>query len=260
MTARTMTLQPDLERLVTKLLPVAETAGHAIMEVHRTGRVTSDSKDDGSPVTEADRRSEAIILAGLREYASDIQIISEENGQSHGLTPERLFFLVDPLDGTREFLRDDDRGAFTVNIALIEEDRPIMGIVYAPALDQLYWGIVGQKAQLNGADIRVRQPDPANRTALASRSHRDPQTDQWLHDNGITETVSIGSSLKFCLVAQGEADVYPRFGPTMEWDTAAGHAVLAAAGGRVNQQDGTPLIYGKPGFRNSVFIAHGGGA
>lgn len=227
------------------------------MEVYHQG-VESQEKNDGSPVTEADRRAEAIILAGLADLAAEIAVISEENAESHSIRAPTRFFLVDPLDGTREFIRMDGKGAFTVNIALIEHGVPVAGVIYAPALDELYWGGRGHGAYFNDAQISTRTPDPSKLVALASRSHRDEQTNQWLADNGISETVSIGSSLKFCLVARGEADIYPRFGPTMEWDTAAGHAILCAAGGKVENPDGSEFIYGKPGYKNGAFIAKGG--
>ena len=226
------------------------------MEVHRTG-VASGQKADGSPVTEADLRAEKILLSGLQHHAPDIAVVSEENAASHKLDAPERYFLVDPLDGTKEFIKVDGRGAFTVNIGLIENGRPVAGIVFAPAMNELYWGVVGQGAHLDDTKIETRAAPDSGRVALASRSHRDAQTDAWLVENAISETVSIGSSLKFCLVARGEADVYPRFGPTMEWDTAAGHAVLAAAGGSVEHPDGRPFTYGKPDYRNGPFIGYG---
>lgn len=226
------------------------------MEIHRAG-FDADQKADGSPVTKADLLAEKLVLAGLKQHASEIAVVSEENAASHNMAPPERYFLVDPLDGTREFVRTDGGGAFTVNIALIEHGVPIAGIVHAPALDQCYWGIVGEGAELNGERIQTRLLPDDGAVALASRSHRDAETDKWLAENNVCETVSIGSSLKFCLVAKGEADLYPRFGPTMEWDTAAGHAVLAAAGGAVEHPDGRPFTYGKAGYRNGPFVAFG---
>jgi len=168
-----------------------------------------------------------------------------------------MFFLVDPLDGTKEFLKRDGKGSFTVNIALVENGAPIFGIVYAPALGRTFSGIDGAGAWENGSEISVRNAATDKKIAVASVSHRDAVTDKWLNDNAINETVSIGSSLKFCLVACGEAHVYPRFAPTMEWDTGAGHAVLSAAGGRVEKPDGSIFAYGKPNYRNGDFIAYG---
>ena len=217
----------------------------------------ADFKGDGSPVTEADRAAEAIILPELARLAPEIAVISEENAESHQLAPPRRFFLVDPLDGTREFLKRDGRGSFTVNIALIEDGAPVMGLVYAPALDRLFAGVVGVGASESGRPISVRDLPASGPVAVASSSHRDAQTDAWLAENGIGRTVSIGSSLKFCLLAAGEADVYPRFGPTMEWDTAAGDAVLRAAGGRLETPRGEAFRYGKPDYRNGAFIARG---
>lgn len=240
--------------LVENLIPIAELAGEAIMRVHRQG-VVSESKTDGSPVTEADRAAEKIILHGLQQIAPDIAVVSEEDAQSHAMAPPSTYFLVDPLDGTREFLRSDGAGDFTVNIALIRVGNPVLGLIFAPARNELYWGIVGQEAHRNGERISVRNAPEGGLTALASRSHRDADTNAWLAENGINNTCSIGSSLKFCLLARGEADVYPRFGPTMEWDTAAGHAILVAAGGSVSHPDGRPFTYGKPGYRNGPFIA-----
>ncbi len=251
-----MGVVPDLNALLENLVPVAHAAGKAIMDVY-DGDDGAEWKDDGSPVTLADKRAEVILLEGLKKYAPDITIISEENPDSHSLNAGALFFLVDPLDGTKEFLKRDGKGSFTVNIALIENGIPIFGIVYAPALDRTFSGILGTGAWENGSTISVRQIPDAGMVAVASASHRDATTDQWLKDNKVEKTVSIGSSLKFCLLACGEADVYPRFGPTMEWDTGAGHAVLNAAGGCVEKPDGNVFDYAKPEFRNGNFIAYG---
>ena len=214
-------------------------------------------KDDGSPVTEADKAAEVIILAGLNKHAPDIPVISEENPDSHLVPAPDRFFLVDPLDGTREFLKCDDQGAFTVNIALIEDGEPALGIVYAPALGRMFCGSKGNGSFEGKKSICTRQVSACDTVAVASQSHRDPETNNWLRENNIKETVSIGSSLKFGLLASGEADIYPRFGPTMEWDTAAGDAVLRAAGGMVTNPDGSPFIYGKAGYKNGAFIARG---
>ncbi len=247
---------PDLKILLEKLTPVVHAAGQAIMEVY-DGENDTEWKDDGSPVTLADKSAEAILLEGLKKYAPDIIIVSEENPDSHSLHAGDLFFLVDPLDGTKEFLKRDGKGAFTVNVGLIEKGIPIFGIVFAPALNRTFSGISGVGAWENGITIVVREIPTSGSVAVASASHRDSATDQWLEDNHVEETVSIGSSLKFCLLACGEADVYPRFGPTMEWDTCAGHGVLNAAGGCVEKPDGSVFAYAKPEFRNSNFIAYG---
>ncbi|MEZ5449901.1 MAG: 3'(2'),5'-bisphosphate nucleotidase CysQ [Thiolinea sp.] len=251
----------DRQQLLDSLVPVARMAGAQIMEVYAKDP-EADFKGDGSPVTEADQAAEAIILPALQQLAPGIAIVSEENAASHALQAPELFFLVDPLDGTKEFLKRDGKGAFTVNIALIHQGEPVLGVVYAPALDRLFTGIVGTGAQEIQADvtrdIRIRPVPVQGAVAVASASHRDADTDAWLQAQGIEQTVSIGSSLKFCLVAAGEADVYPRFGPTMEWDTGAGDAVLRAAGGQVTLPDTTAFRYGKPDYRNPAFIAWGG--
>jgi 3'(2'), 5'-bisphosphate nucleotidase len=246
--------------LAKRLVQSVRDAGKEIMQIHAAG-VVADTKADGSPVTMADEAAEAILLHALREMAPDIAVISEENAESHRLAPPDRFFLVDPLDGTKEFLRPDGQGAFTVNIGLVEMGVPVIGIVYAPALDRLFYGVVGQGATEMSAgnvrDIGVRPVPASGAIAVASRSHRDAATNQWLETHGINDTIATGSSLKFCLVAAGEADVYPRFGPTMEWDTAAGDAVLRAAGGRVIHPEGMPFTYGKTEYRNGGFVACG---
>jgi 3'(2'), 5'-bisphosphate nucleotidase len=253
-----------------QLIELAHEAGRAVMAVYSQDfdhRV----KDDSSPVTDADVESEAIILAGLKRIAPEVPVIAEEAaaGGAETIAGEK-FFLVDPLDGTREFLSRN--GEFTVNIALVEHGEPVAGVVYAPAIGRMFWGERGHgaaEAQLapegdadaaNWRPIHVRRRPQAGLTVVASRSHRDARTDDWLSTVDIGELVSAGSSLKFCLLAAGEADLYPRFGRTMEWDTAAGHAVLSAAGGRVATEDGAPLTYGKRarGFDNPGFIASGG--
>jgi 3'(2'), 5'-bisphosphate nucleotidase len=250
-----------LQEILDQLIAPVRMAGAAIMDIHASG-VVANAKTDGSPVTAADQAAEDILLAALADIAGDIAVVSEENAASHRLAPPERFFLVDPLDGTKEFLRPDGQGAFTVNIGLIETGVPVMGIVYAPALDRLFYGVVGHGAcevshgQTHSVTVRAVPGDGA--IAVASRSHRDEATNEWLQAHGISETIATGSSLKFCLVAAGAADVYPRFGPTMEWDTAAGDAVLRAAGGGVVTPHGTPFAYGKPDYRNGAFIALGG--
>jgi 3'(2'), 5'-bisphosphate nucleotidase len=246
--------------LMPKVLALAEQAGAVILEHYHGGTIVA-MKADASPVTAADEAGEAVILAGLRELTPGVPVVAEE-AVAKGEVPDvgqGPFWLVDPLDGTKEFLSKN--GEFTVNIGLIEGRQPILGVVLAPAKGLAWWGSMGQGAcRREGgtvSQIRVR-PRPAQAAvAVASRSHRDAETDAWLGAEGITDTVSAGSSLKFCLVAEGKADVYPRFGPTMEWDTAAGHAVLRAAGGRVLTTGGEPFLYVKPGFRNPGFIAYG---
>lgn len=243
------------QNFIDAVLPAVRQAGAAIMDVYHTD-FEAVRKSDGSPVTEADKRAEAILLPAITAAAPDMLIISEENEASHKTAPADLFCLVDPLDGTKEFLKQDGKGSFTVNIGIINHGIPVAGIVLAPALDKLYTAIVGHGAYLNGTEISVRGLDQPQ-IAVASSSHRDEATNDWLTKAGISETMSIGSSLKFCLVAEGQADVYPRFGPTMEWDTAAGHAILRAAGGEIYHPDGTLFTYGKPEYRNGPFIAEG---
>lgn len=247
-------------------LDLALNAGEKIMEIYATDFDVS-LKGDASPVTQADVAAEAIILAGLRQTFPDLPVIAEEEAAA-GRLPDigSLFVLVDPLDGTREFLGRN--GAFTVNIALVCDGTPVAGVVHAPALERTFIGVLGEGArEMNHggeADIQVREAMAGALTAVASRSHRDEKTDAYLKEAGVTDIVSIGSSLKFCLLAAGEADIYPRFGRTMEWDTAAGQAVLLAAGGRVTHEDGTPFTYGKRNqpndvdFANPAFIAWGG--
>lgn len=255
--------------LLRGLLNLAVEAGRAIMAVYAQGTAEPRWKADSTPVTEADMAAEKVILAGLHELAPQLPVLSEESaaGPSHHLGPR--FLLVDPLDGTREFLARN--GEFTVNIALIDNALPVCGVVFAPAVPRLFWGEFGLGAFEAGIDRQgalaqpaLRQlkarPLPAGRLrAIASRSHRDPLTDAWLKAHDVAEIVCAGSSLKFCLIAAGEADVYPRFGRTMEWDTAAGHAILRAAGGKVLSADSQPLTYGKAAmaYANPAFIASG---
>ncbi|MBC8013128.1 MAG: 3'(2'),5'-bisphosphate nucleotidase CysQ [Methyloceanibacter sp.] len=239
---------------------------------HFRGAPGVEIKGDKSPVTRADRDSDAIILAALAQLAPDVRVVSEEacNG-TIGPLPNR-FFLVDPLDGTKEFIKK--RSDFTVNIALIEDGRPRFGLVYAPARALLAVTIAQGKAveaelppDASGADLsrldqKMLHARPANKkglTALVSHSHLDPETEAFLAKLKIAERSGVGSSVKFLAIAKGEADVYPRFAPTMEWDTAAGQAVLEAAGGVVVDANGERLRYGKTelGLRNSGFIAWG---
>lgn len=238
---------------------IAREAGAAILRVY-AGEAAATAKSDGSPLTAADLASEAAIAAGLAALCPALPVISEEGEGAAAATPAGPFLLVDPLDGTKEFLGRS--GEFTVNIALVEDGRPTAGVVLQPPAGRLWLGVAGQGAERReGAaahPIAVRRPEPAGLVAVASRSHRDAATDAFLATLQVREHRSIGSSLKFCLVAEGEADVYPRFGPTMEWDTAAGQAVLEAAGGRVITPEGAPFRYGKPGWRNGAFVAWGG--
>jgi len=260
----------DMEALTDGLKRIALLAGKEIMDVY-DGEITVEMKDDKSPVTEADARGEAIILQELGALAPEIPIIAEE-AASAGDLPEigNIFFLVDPLDGTKEFINRN--GEFTVNIALIVDGVPEAGVVYAPALSRMFCAYgpghafecqVSPESQPNtlkdgrSKSLRVRKPDPDGLIVVASRSHRSPETEAYLEDFTVKDFVAAGSSLKFCLLAAGEADLYPRHGRTMEWDTGAGHAVLRGAGGAVTGLDGTPFVYGKreDGFANPFFIA-----
>ncbi|GAB4360780.1 MAG: 3'(2'),5'-bisphosphate nucleotidase CysQ [Oricola sp.] len=216
------------------------------------------TKADNSPVTEADLAVDDLLYPALKDRYPGIPVITEERAATHEAMPGRgRFFLVDPIDGTKEFIRKTDE--FTINIALIEDGRPVAGIVYAPAIGRMFVGETDSGAREIGEDGETRvigvRTCGQKTTAVASRSHMTKETEAFISENKIGDCVNAGSSLKFCLVAAGEADIYPRFGPTMEWDTAAGHAVLAAAGGRVLTCDGSPLSYGKPQFRNPYFIA-----
>ena len=238
-------------------------AGHLIMKIYETDFNTR-TKTDASPVTEADEKAEVLILKGLAKHFPEIPVVAEEAAAA-GKLPEIAdqFFLVDPLDGTKEFISRN--GEFTVNIAVIQNGTPYMGVVYAPALDTLYCGELNNgagKCQPSGQQpiwqsISVRNTPVTGATVLASRSHRDAATDEYLATIKVAELIGAGSSLKFCTIAEGKADLYPRFGRTMEWDTAAGHAVLTAAGGKVVGADGTPFTYGKHqrAFDNPAFIA-----
>ncbi|MEE2690577.1 MAG: 3'(2'),5'-bisphosphate nucleotidase CysQ [Pseudomonadota bacterium] len=251
------------DSLLDEMIALALEAGAATMGVY-AGKFDVSVKADASPVTQADEIAEAIILKGLAGAAPDIPVLAEESAAAGRIpTLGRRFFLVDPLDGTKEFV--SKTGEFTVNIALIEDGAPTMGVVYAPAMGRLYAASKTAGAFRVDGDgprkpISARKPPAAGLVAVASRSHRNAETDEFLSKLTITDFAAAGSSLKFCLVAEGAADVYPRLGRTMEWDTGAGQAVLEAAGGRVLVHPaGDPLAYGKKarGFDNPHFIAWG---
>jgi 3'(2'), 5'-bisphosphate nucleotidase len=251
----------NLPALLPPLRQLVRQAGSAIMTVYASDFAVQ-AKDDASPVTAADLEAERIIVAGLRALTPDIPVISEE---AASLSPPEAvgsgpFWLVDPLDGTKEFVKRN--GEFTVNIGLVIDGLPRVGVLYAPAIDRLFAACPGE-ATSEGPDrtprpLGCRRPPAGGLVVLSSRSHRDPQRfDDFVNHYTVAEVRQSGSSLKFALIAAGEADLYPRFGPTMEWDTAAGHAILAAAGGCVTLPDGTPLSYGKPGYRNPSVVAWG---
>jgi 3'(2'), 5'-bisphosphate nucleotidase len=253
----------ELRPLLEPLGDVCRDAGAAIRAVRRRG-FEVERKGDESPVTEADRAAEAIILAGIARLAPGLAVIAEEEVAA-GRVPAvgGSFFLVDPLDGTKEFVRGGDD--YTVNIGLVVDGTPVLGLVYAPEQDRLFAGLVGATAYVEGpagirADLKVRTPAQPM-VVVASKSHLNAATVAYLEKVAPgTERTSVGSSLKFCLVAEGRADFYPRLSPTSEWDTAAGHAVLLAAGGRVDGPDGQRLRYGKPLFLNKGFTATSGWA
>jgi 3'(2'), 5'-bisphosphate nucleotidase len=249
------TLSPRLQTLVR----IVRAAGSVVMRHYEAG-CDARIKTDRSPVTDADEEAEKLILAELAAAFPGIAVVAEEEAAAGRIMAVgSRFFLVDPVDGTKEFIKRG--GEFTVNIGEIVDGEPVSGVVMAPAIGRLFVGAVGEGAfELSGnaiRDIACRTPDADGLVAVSSRSHPDAKTDELLGTLPIKGHTNAGSSLKFCLVAAGEADIYPRAGQTMEWDTAAGHAVLRAAGGKVTNWDGTPLVYGKPDFRNGPFIARG---
>ena len=258
----------DFEQLTTVMRTLALEAGDVIMEIYNSDDFEIRSKLDESPVTEADEAADAHISAGLRAAFPGVTLVTEEQADSHSKHASN-FLIVDPLDGTKEFIKR--RGDFTVNIAYVENGVPVRGVVYAPAKGRLFYtdasGVTVEESgdldkHVIGAVTRlnVSRPDNAALMVVASKSHRDQATEDYIGQYGVKDMTSAGSSLKFCLVATGEADLYPRLGRTMEWDTAAGHAVLLGAGGQVVRfDDHTQLTYGKPGYENPFFIAYAPG-
>jgi 3'(2'), 5'-bisphosphate nucleotidase len=253
-------LSVDYGSLAEDIAEAAREAGEAILAIVRRG-FEVEAKRDTSPVTEADRAAELVILAALARAAPGVPVVAEEEVAA-GRIPahEGTYFLVDPLDGTKEFIRGGDD--YTVNIGLIEHGTPTLGVVFAPATGRLHGGCVGEDAWLdegNGRQAIQTRARGEQLTAVASKSHLNQATIDYLEAAvGTCGYVSVGSSLKFCIVAEGKADIYPRAAPTSEWDTAAGHAVLLAAGGLVDGPDGAPLRYGKPAFLNRAFVATSG--
>ncbi len=263
--------RPADPELAQALLPIAIAAGEAILAVRRGGH-SVEWKADSTPVTEADRAAEAVIAEGLAKVVPGVPVIAEEAAYE-GRLPEtaHAFFLVDPLDGTREFVKGGND--FTVNIGLIRAGAPVVGVILVPQTGKLFWGAVGAGAWrgkvaggvVTGSQpIRVRPATGGPIAVVASRSHRTPETDAYIRRYDVADLVSAGSSMKFCAVASGKADLYPRMGTTMQWDTAAGDAILRAAGGRVVTLDGCDLAYGpKKGesgaeaYRNPWFVAVG---
>jgi 3'(2'), 5'-bisphosphate nucleotidase len=243
------------------VVELSREAGDAIMEIYNGPAFQVTRKEDKSPLTAADLASHHAIVAGLQKLTPEWPVLSEESESTPYETRREwpLFWLVDPLDGTKEFLKRN--GEFTVNIALVEADAPILGVVYAPASGKMYFAArgVGAFKQENGENfpIRVQRGAGGATRVIVSRSHGSDETELYTRQYGQCEFVPMGSSLKFCLVAEGVADVYPRSGPTMEWDTAAAHCILALAGGSVTAADGQRLVYNKPSLLNPGFLASG---
>jgi len=250
----------DPNQLLLEVTALAREAGRAILEVYASS-FSVQEKEDRSPLTEADLRSEKLILAGLARIAPEVPVLSEESAQAPYATRrnwERLW-VVDPLDGTKEFVQRN--GEFTVNIALVDRQRPVLGVVHAPVLERTYYACEGAGAfrsdkTATGKTIRVAKRGPGAVRVVGSRSHRGSSLDAFLSRVGAHELVEVGSSLKLCLVAEGQADVYPRLGPTSEWDTAAGQCVLEQAGGHVLKLDGEPLEYNREDTLNPSFIGY----
>mgnify|MGYP001820986456 CR=1 FL=1 len=255
----------DYDKLVRTMRHLALLAGDKIMEIYDSDDFDVRAKSDESPVTAADEAADAIIAEGLRSAFPDILLVTEEQSETHHATGN-TFLIVDPLDGTKEFIHR--RGDFTVNIALVEDGVPTRGVVYAPAKGRMFFTLGdGASVEETGpfdkesigavSKIAVSKPDNTALMIVASKSHRDQATDDYINAYAVRDMKSAGSSLKFCLVATGEADLYPRLGRTMEWDTAAGHAVLSGAGGSVVRfDDHSSLAYGKDGYANPFFIAY----
>lgn len=249
--------------LLDRICMIAREAGEVIMPYFESDDLITHRKSDRSQVTAADRAAETLIIGALSKLTPGTPIVAEEAVEA-GHVPDvagKSFWLVDPLDGTKEFIQRIPE--FTVNIALVENGQPVLGVVYAPASNLLYAGMVpgGAFVEEHGERraISARRVDPDGITVALSRTYGSGvELDRFLQHYRVTKQVLAGSSIKFCLVARGEADVYPRYGGSMEWDTAAGHAVVSAAGGSVREiEDGPPLVYGKPGFRNPNFIVWG---
>ncbi|MYM55415.1 3'(2'),5'-bisphosphate nucleotidase CysQ [Thalassovita mangrovi] len=255
----------DYQKLTEVMRKLALEAGDKIMEIYNSDDFEVKVKSDDSPVTAADEAADALISAGLRAAFPDVLLVTEEQAESHAEKAD-TFLIVDPLDGTKEFIHR--RGDFTVNIAYVENGVPTRGVVYAPAKNRMFYTLAdGSAVEETGAldkqvigqtaPIKVSQADNDALLVVASKSHRDQATDDYINKYSVADSKSAGSSLKFCLVATGEADLYPRVGRTMEWDTAAGHAVLQGAGGKVVRfDDHSPLTYGKEGYANPFFIAY----
>ena len=258
----------DFDALTPVIRRLALEAGDAIMTIYNSDDFEVKSKSDESPVTAADEAADALIAAGLAAAFPETLIVTEEQAGSHTQSAAN-FLIVDPLDGTKEFIKR--RGEFTVNIAYVQDGVPMRGVVYAPAKGRLFYTLpdgqtVEEAGDFNKAmagpttPLSVGSPDNSELMVVASKSHRDQATDDYIGKYAVKDMTSAGSSLKFCLLAAGEADLYPRLGRTMEWDTAAADAVLRGAGGKmVRFDDHTTFTYGKPGYENPFFIAYAPG-
>ena len=255
----------EYDKLIPVIRRLALEAGDRIMDIYNAEAFEVKVKSDNSPVTEADEAADALISDGLRAEFPDVLLVTEEQAASH-VQKADSFLIVDPLDGTKEFVHR--RGDFTVNIAYVENGVPTRGVVYAPARARMFFTLADGRSveeagpfdrETTGAHspIQVSRPDNGALMVVASKSHRDQATDDYIGKYAVKDMKSAGSSLKFCLIATGEADIYPRVGRTMEWDTAAGHAVLHGAGGKVvRYDDHSPLTYGKADYANPFFIAY----
>jgi 3'(2'), 5'-bisphosphate nucleotidase len=240
---------------------LAKRAGKEIMKIYNTDFIV-ETKTDNSPVTDADRIAENIIVSGIHEGITASYPIIGEEAYTSGKAPEITsgpFWLVDAIDGTKSFISKNDQ--FTVNIALIDARRPVLGVIHAPALGDTFWGgPSGAFAEYSGKPAKIiscRKPVDEGLVVVASLNHRSPELEKYIGNLKVTSSKSVGSSLKFCLVADGSADVYPRLGRTMEWDIAAGHAIVNAAGGSVKKIDGSIMTYAKIGLENPDFIVRG---
>lgn len=251
----------QLSSVLPDVIRVADEASDKVLRIYQSDFKVS-YKADESPITAADTAAHDIIVRGLRGISHDIPILSEEGSdipwdeRKHW----RRFWLVDPIDGTKDFTQRT--GEFTVNIALIEDGEPVLGVVTAPALKEAYWGVKGEgahKRDRSGKVHRIEVAEPRSvKRVVASKNHLNPETREFIEKLGEHELVQAGSSLKFCRIAEGHADIYPRLGPTCEWDTGAAQAVLMAAGGKVETLEGRPLRYGKEDVLNPHFVASGG--
>lgn len=246
--------------ILPDVIKIADEASEKVLHIYQSDFKVN-YKEDHSPITAADIASHDIIVKGLRQISRDIPILSEEGAEIPWEERKkwRRFWLIDPIDGSKDFTQRT--GEFTVNIAMIEDGEPVMGVVTAPALKEAFWGIKGEGAHMRDRTgrvhrIRVAEPKDTLRV-VASKNHLNEETRAFIEALGSHETVQAGSSLKFCRIAEGHADIYPRMGPTSEWDTAAAHAVLVAAGGKVQTPEGQPLVYGKENILNPNFIAAG---